>query len=130
MRHERSLCSTSRSLDNPGVDLQGWVEAFRENSLAAAELHRAGKTRRGNRKRDRSHAAFLQLVATSQGRKALRALLDDPERVVQLDVAGRLLPDPEAEAKLELWAATNDDRGRMAAFTLKYFRLEQTDPGA
>lgn len=60
----------------------------------------------------------------------VRALLDDPERVVQLDVAGRMLPDPEAKATLESWSTVDDDRGRLAALTLKYFELAQSDPGS
>lgn len=106
------------------------VEAFRSNRLAAAALHREGRTAAGNRRADASHAAFTALVRTQQGQDALRALLEDPEREVQLDVAGRLLPAPEAEAALERWARMDDVRGRQAAFTLKFFRLAAEDDGA
>lgn len=98
------------------------VEEFRQNSLRAAELHARGKVRAGNRRADASHRAYVELAATQEGRRALLTLLEDPERVVQIDVAGRLLPDPAAKEALERWAQGDDDRGWQARFTLKYWR--------
>ena len=106
------------------MDIAGLIDDFRTNRLEAARLQGEGRTAAVNTKADASHAAYVELERTDDGREALVALLDDPERVVQLDVAGRLLPAPEALAALERWAQSDDDRGKQAAFTLKYYRME------
>lgn len=102
------------------TDIHEALDRFRENSLEASRLQQAGKTVAGNRMADASHEAYVQLSGTEEGRTALRGLLDDPEMVIQIDVAGRLWPDPAAEQALQRWAETDDVRGKQAAFVLKY----------
>lgn len=101
-------------------DIDDAIATFRVNSLEAARLQQAGRTRTGNRRADASHGAYLKLLGTPEGRAALHGLLDDRELVIQIDVAGRLWPDPAAVAALRRWAAADDVRGKQAAFVLKY----------
>ena len=110
------------SRHSKAVNVPGLVDRFRRETLSAAELHKRGKTTAGNRRADVSHKAFVSLISSDEGRQALLALLHDEERVVQIDVAGRLLPDPAAWAALEEWAKKDDDRGFQARFVMKYWR--------
>lgn len=107
------------------VSIDEAIAEFRESSIAATRLQKAGERVAGNKKRDRSHAAYTRLLSEEGGREALIGLLDDPDPNVRHDVAGRLLPDPKAVAALESWAAGEGPEAEAARFTLKYFRMEQ-----
>lgn len=122
--HRRAalLAEPAVSRHSKSVNVPDLVDRFRRGTLSAAELHKGGRTTAGNRRADASHKAFVSLTSSDEGRQALLALLHDDEMVVQIDVAGRLLPDPAAWAALEEWAERDADRGRQARFVMKYWR--------
>lgn len=99
------------------------VEEFRTNSLEAGRLQADGRIAAGNRLAGRSHAAYERLQSTAEGRQALRGLLADPADAIRIDVAGRLMPDPEARAALEGWAAAGGSLAESAAGVLDLSRM-------
>ena len=103
------------------------VDAFRTNRLAG---HAPKEPPRAAARPTEATRHTSPWGGTEQGRAALRELLEDPELVIQIDVAGRLWPDPQAEAALTRWAQTDDVRGKQAAFVLKFARLAIDDTGS
>lgn len=107
------------------------IATFRENSLEATRLQKDGKRTAGNRKRDRSHSAFLRLMETEEGVEALVQLMtSDSDAGVRHDIAGRLLPDQRAVDALEEWASGTGSEAEAARFTLKYLRMSQDLDGS